>query len=96
MSDESLFVGESPGFAARAALHLARVRLLQECDGTPGGHVTWAHPRAIDVQLAAMAWNALSEAERDEGEEAFAAAHRCDLLRCDLPRRLGARSRRTA
>lgn len=80
----------------RAEMHLARVRLLQECDGITGGRVTWAHPRAIDVQLAAMAWNALSESERAEGETAFAAVHRCHPLRCDLPRRLGARSRRAA
>lgn len=92
------FVGE-PGNPLRvcAELHLARAVLVQECDGLPGGAVTWAHPLAIGVQLAALRWASLPAAAQAEGERAFRRVHdgpcRGDLRRCDLPRRLAAARR---
>lgn len=101
MSDPlaDLFTSDVPGLAVRAALHLARARLVQECEGLPVGQVTWSHPRAVDVQLAEMRWSAVGDHVQVEAEEAFRSLHRCPALaRCDLPRRLApaARTRRSA
>lgn len=78
----------------RAMLHVARALLVQSCDGIPGGLVDWTHARAIDVQLAELAWGALTPEERAEGDAAFRAVHLCrrrnDLGSCDLPRRVAA------
>jgi hypothetical protein len=45
------------------------------------------------VQLAELAWNALTPQERVAGEAAFRAVHLCrrrDIGACDLPRRVAA------
>lgn len=88
--------GDTP-HAARLMLHVARALLVQDTSGLPYGYVDHTHPLAIQVQLAEIAWEALTDEQRVEGERALRAAHGlCTLPRCRLPVQIGlmARGRR--
>lgn len=82
MPSEGELFSETPR-GLRERLHFARAKLVQFRAAIPAGRVEWSDPLAVDVQLCELLWGELSDAERDEGEEAFRGHHGfCTLPSC--------------